>query len=74
MFLGTDEAWLNERRNSDVGRASVVGTPSEVTETIRQFAEAGADEFIVPDFTMGSLNRRKDTCDMFIEQVAPNFR
>jgi F420-dependent oxidoreductase-like protein len=74
MFLGTDEAWLNERRNSDMGRAAVVGTPSEVTDTIGQFAEAGADEFIVPDFTMGSLNRRKDTCDLFIEQVAPNFR
>src|SRR5581483_4962936 len=74
MFLSTDEGWLADKRDSDMGRAAVVGTPAEVTEAIGQFAKAGADEFIIPDFTMGSLPRRKDTCDMFIEQVAPNFR
>ena len=74
MFLGTDEKWLAEKRNSDVGRAAVVGTSAEVTEVIGRYAEAGADEFIVPDWTMGSLGRRKDTCDLFIEQVAPSFR
>ena len=74
LFLGTDESWLAEKRSGDAGRASVIGNPAEVTEIIGQYADAGADEFIVPDFTMGSLNRRKDTCDLFIEQVAPAFR
>jgi hypothetical protein len=32
------------------------------------------DEFIIPDFTMGSMPRRKDTCDLFIEEVVPSFR
>lgn len=74
LFLGTDEAWLAEKRASDAGRAAVVGDPSEVTEIIGRYAKAGADEFIIPDFTMGSISRRKDTCDLFIEQVAPSFR
>jgi F420-dependent oxidoreductase-like protein len=74
LFLGTDESWLAEKRESDMGRAAVIGTPTEVTDIIGRYAEAGADEFIVPDFTMGSMSRRKDTCDLFIEQVVPNFR
>jgi F420-dependent oxidoreductase-like protein len=74
LFLGTDEAWLASKRDTDVGRAAVVGTPAEVTDIIGRYAEAGADEFIVPDFTMGSIARRKDTCDLFMERVAPSFR
>jgi F420-dependent oxidoreductase-like protein len=74
LFLGTDESWLADKRNSDAGRAAVVGDPAEVTEIIGRYAQAGADEFIIPDFTMGSMSRRKDTCDLFIEQVAPSFR
>jgi F420-dependent oxidoreductase-like protein len=74
MFLSTDEAWLEEKRKSDAGRAAVIGNAAEVTETMGRYAEAGADEFIVPDFTMGSLPRRKDTCDLFIEEVARSFR
>jgi len=74
MFLSTDETWLAGKRDSDAGRASVVGNAAEVTDILGRYAEAGADEFIVPDFTMGSLPRRKDTCDLFIEQVAPSFR
>ena len=74
LFLSTDEAWLADKRDSDAGRAAVVGNPAEVTETIGRYAEAGADEFIIPDFTMGSMSRRKDTCDLFIEQVAPALR
>jgi F420-dependent oxidoreductase-like protein len=74
LFLGTDEAWLADKRASDAGRAAVVGNPAEVTQMIGMYAEAGADEFIVPDFTMGSMPRRKDTCDLFINEVAPAFR
>ena len=74
LFLGTDETWLADKREGDMGRAAVVGTPAEVTEIIGRYRDAGADEFIIPDFTMGSMSRRKDTCDLFIEQVAPTFR
>lgn len=74
LFLSTDESWLASKRDTDAGRAAVVGTPSEVVDVIGRYQEAGADEFIVPDFTLGPLARRKDTCDLFIEEVAPHFR
>jgi len=70
LYLGTDESWLASKRET----GGVVGTPNEVVDIIGQYAKAGADEFIVPDFTMGSMPRRKETCDLFIEQVAPAFR
>jgi len=69
LFLSDDEEWLKGKREM-----GVAGSPSEVVDIIGKYAEAGADEFIVPDFTMGSMPRRKDTCDQFIEQVAPAFR
>jgi hypothetical protein len=36
--------------------------------------DAGADELIVPDFTMGPPERRRDTCDLFQAEVASAFR
>jgi hypothetical protein len=45
-----------------------------VTEIIARYRDAGADEIIVPDSTLGSLARRKDTCDLFMTEVAPAFR
>ena len=74
LFLSTDESWLSSRRNADAGRAGIVGTPAEVTEIVGRYRDAGADELIVPDFTLGSLQRAKDTCDLFIGEVAPALR
>jgi F420-dependent oxidoreductase-like protein len=75
MFLSTDEEWLSERRRqAEPGRPLIIGTPSEVADTVARYAEAGADELIVPDFTLGSMTRKKDTCDLFIKEVAPAFR
>jgi F420-dependent oxidoreductase-like protein len=74
LFLSTDEAWLAGKRDSDMGRAAIVGTPKEVAEIVGQYRDAGADELIVPDFTLGPLARAKDTCDLFIEEVAAGFR
>ncbi|MEX2393623.1 MAG: TIGR03560 family F420-dependent LLM class oxidoreductase [Actinomycetota bacterium] len=74
LFLSTDEAWLASKREGDVGRAAVIGTPTEVIDVIGRYADAGADEFIVPDFTMGPMPRRKETCDLFIEEVVKAFR
>ena len=69
LFLSTDEAWLADKRGS-----GIVGTPAEVTEIVAAYRDAGCDELIVPDFTLGPMERRKETCDLFINEVAPNFR
>jgi len=74
LFMSTDEAWLQEKRAADLGRSAIIGTPSEVVDIVGAYANAGCDELIVPDFTMGSLPRRKDTCDTFISEVAKAFR
>jgi F420-dependent oxidoreductase-like protein len=73
LFLSPDESWLAERRG-DIGQAAIVGTPAEVVDIVGRYAEAGADELIVPDFTLGSPTRRKDTCDLFMTEVAAHFR
>jgi F420-dependent oxidoreductase-like protein len=76
MFLSTDKEWVSERRRqAEPGRHPVIiGTPGEIADIMSRYAEAGADEFIVPDFTLGSMAQKKDTCDLFIEEVAPAFR
>jgi F420-dependent oxidoreductase-like protein len=73
LFLSTDESWLADKRNVPAGQPVIVGTPEEVVETVSRYKEAGADELIVPGFTLGGLSRSKDTCDLFINQVASHF-
>ena len=52
----------------------IVGTPGEVADIVARYRDAGADELIVPDFTLGSMARKKDTCDLFMQEVAAAFR
>ena len=54
--------------------ANLVGTPAEVTDIVGRYRDAGADELIVPDATLGPLAAGKETCDLFIDEVAAHFR
>ena len=72
VYISPDDAWLASKR--EAGATGLIGTPSEAIDVIAAYAKAGADEFIVPDFTMGSLQHRKETCDLIIEEVAADFR
>ncbi len=74
MFIAEDEDQLSRFRGKDFGRATIVGTPAEVIDIVGAYAEVGLDELIVPDFTFGPLERKKESMDLFIEQVAPEFR
>ena len=74
LFLSNDESWLSSKRSADIDRPALVGTPAEVIEIVGRYRDAGADELIVPARTLGSLARAKDTCDLFINEVAPSFR
>lgn len=74
MFIAEDEEKLSRFRDKDFGRATIVGTPSEVVDIVGSYAEIGLDELIVPDFTFGPLERKKESMDLFAEQVAPEFR
>ncbi len=70
LFMSEDGAYLEKMRNADIERPHIVGTPAEVKEVISQYQEAGIDEFIVPDFTLGGMPQKLATMDQFIQQVA----
>ena len=72
MFLSTDEAKLKEVRDKDIQMAHIVGTPSEVADVMGEYRDAGVDEFIFPDFTLG--DDRNDVFDLFQAEVASAVR
>jgi F420-dependent oxidoreductase-like protein len=74
LYLSTDKTWLDEKRQAAAGRPAIIGTPGQVADIVARYQEAGADELIVPDFTLGHMARKKDTCDLFMQEVAPAFR
>jgi F420-dependent oxidoreductase-like protein len=74
LFLSNDETWLADRRQMGNGQPVIVGTPAEVVDIVAAYRDAGADELIIPDFTLGSKGRRIETCDLFFEEVAIHFR
>jgi F420-dependent oxidoreductase-like protein len=74
LYLSTDEEWLKEKRQAQSRQPVIAGTPSEVADIVARYQDAGADELIVPDITLGPMARKKDTCDLFMEEVAPAFR
>jgi F420-dependent oxidoreductase-like protein len=73
LFLSDDEGYLAKIRERDIGRAAIVGTPAEVVDVVGAYRDAGVDELIVPDFTLGTGERRTETLDRFREEVASHF-
>ena len=74
MFISEDEKSLEKLRGRDFGRATIVGTPSEVIDVVAEYESYGVSELIVPDFTFGEMAKKKHSMDLFIEKVAPSFR
>jgi len=74
LFLSTDETWLAGKREVQLPQPVIVGTPAEVAEIVVRYRDAGADEIIVPDATLGTGSRKKDTCDLFMAEVASAVR
>jgi F420-dependent oxidoreductase-like protein len=56
------------------GRFTIEGSPDQLVATMEAYRAAGVDEFIVPDFNLGTLDEKKATCDLFIDQVAAKAR
>lgn len=73
VFLSTDTAWLARHRSADPGRPRLLGTPAEVVEQVARYRDAGVDELIVPDWTMGRPARAIETLDLFRTEVAAHF-
>ncbi len=74
VILSDDREFLAKMRARDFGRPTLVGTVDEARSTVQSYADAGVDELVVPDFTMPTMERKRETLDRFIEQVAAEFR
>ncbi|HEX5267236.1 MAG TPA: TIGR03560 family F420-dependent LLM class oxidoreductase [Acidimicrobiales bacterium] len=73
VFLSKDESWLARFRDQGPGRPVLVGTPAEVTDRVGAYQAVGVEELIVPDWTMGPVERTLDTLEMFRTEVAAHF-
>jgi F420-dependent oxidoreductase-like protein len=73
LFLTDDRALVEKMRSRPIGRPTIIGNGDEVREIVRAYREAGVDELIVPDFTLGPRAQKLATLDRFIREVAePN--
>ncbi len=68
----SDDPAVVEQARSRPGFPALAGSAAAIGEQIARYAEAGVDEFIVPDFTLGrSVEQRKEALDRFMQEVAP---
>ena len=73
-FLTDDRALVERMKSRPIGRPTIVGNADEVREIVRAYREAGVDELIVPDFTLGPREQKLATLDRFIREVATPLR
>ncbi len=75
LFLSDDQD-LIKKVTANPSRPAIAGNVNQVRDTIAAYAEAGVDEVIIPDFTLGSgfTSAKTDVLDRFIEEVAPVAR
>jgi F420-dependent oxidoreductase-like protein len=74
LFLCATEDEATKMRAKGIERPSLIGTPSQLQEQMAAYAEAGVDEVIIPDFTLGGNARQDELLDQFLEEVAAPFR
>jgi alkanesulfonate monooxygenase SsuD/methylene tetrahydromethanopterin reductase-like flavin-dependent oxidoreductase (luciferase family) len=73
VFL-TDDPGEAEELVRAAPMPAIAGTPEQLRDVVAAYAEAGLDELIVPDRTLGIGARKLETMDRLIDEVAPAFR
>ncbi|HLM65042.1 MAG TPA: TIGR03560 family F420-dependent LLM class oxidoreductase [Acidimicrobiales bacterium] len=69
VFVTDDDATADELV-ARLPRPAYGGTPARLADTVAAFADAGVDELIVPDVTLGSGVERLRLMDVLIDDVA----
>jgi len=73
LFLG-DGPEVQERARA-MGDRALAGSVAQVQDAIGRYRDAGVDEFIVPDFTLGrSVEQKLAVYDRFFTEAAKPFR
>ena len=70
LFLSDDSDFIKSIKERGSGQATIAGNVAEVKEIVAAYEEAGVDELIVPDFTLGPPDRKIKILDTFITEVA----
>jgi len=70
LFMSDDSAFVERMRARPPQQAAIIGSVEQVRQTIEEYREAGVDELIVPDFTLGPMPQKIATLDRFIREVA----
>ena len=74
LVVSDDREELDRARGTAARMPTIVGTPAEVRDVMAAYADAGVDEFILPDRTLGTGTRRLDALDAFLSEVAADLR
>lgn len=73
LFLSDDADFIAKMTSRPSDRV-IAGNVEQVRETVAGYRDAGVDELIVPDFTLGPMEQKLATLDRFIEEVAAQVR
>ena len=74
VFLVDDDATADKLRRRAPADRSLIGTPAQLVDEIGRYAALGIDEFILPDFTLGSTaEQRIETFRRFDAEVAAHL-
>ncbi len=73
FFLSKDTAAVKRAKENATDRL-IAGTPDEIVEVIGQYANAGVNELIVPNFNMGDTDKVNETYDFWMHDVLSQLR
>lgn len=74
ILVLSDDAELVARARERSRQPLLAGGVDEVVDTLGQYAEAGVDEYIVPNAGLGSLDRQRETYDRFMRDVVSQLK
>jgi F420-dependent oxidoreductase-like protein len=78
LFLTDDEARIRKLKSTELPMPAIIGNVSEVIDIVAAYRDAGVNELMVPDFTLGTLvgadQVKMNLMDQFITEVAPAIR
>ena len=74
IYLSDDAQLVRRINEQPQARPSIAGNVAQLREIVAQYAAAGVDELIVPDFHLPYGTAKTEFLDRFIEDVAPAAR
>lgn len=73
-FLDDDTSKVDALIEKVAPRPAIGGQVSRLIDAVAAWRDVGVDEVIIPDFTLGRGDQKRERMDTIIESVAPSFR